>query len=291
MDYFKDAEHCFDLDPDTCVSEGAAYHAASLEGMIDDDKFVGLLDATAMNMGIKLDNDIFDVVVPIGKTLPNSIEKFFTTTVDAQKSVQIVVGQTKTQTKKFGNTKVIGTFDLRMPDNNLPRGQKRIKVVFNLGSSGDVEVIAHEVSESGEELPNAEKISIKKDKTRLTDEEIQELYERYEKTKATEAKWIERCEKVKELEETILRMGEEAGRLPDGHPKKKGLLSLFKENNFWFEREVKSQKDTDDEEMVLKVQERLADLAAAYAALSEAQPEPTPEAAKPEEEFIPREEL
>lgn len=291
MDYFKDAEHCFDLDPDTCVSEGAAYYAASLEGMIDDDKFVGLLDATAMNMGIKLDSDVFDVVVPIGKTLPNSIEKFFTTTVDGQKSVQIVVGQTNTETKRFGNTKIIGNFDLRMPDNNLPRGQKRIKVIFDLSSSGDVEVSAHEVSESGEILPNAEKISITKDKTRLTDEEIQEMHEKYERTKATEAKWIKRCEKVKELEETILRLGEEVSRLPDSHPKKKGLVSLHKENSFWFEREVKSQKDTDDEEMLLKVQERLADIASAYAALSETQPEPAPEAAKPEEEFIPREEL
>ncbi|KAI5183017.1 heat shock 70kDa protein 1/2/6/8 [Nematocida sp. AWRm78] len=297
MSEFTRANHCFDLDPDTCVSVGAAYYAASLEGMIDEDQFVALVDAIPMNMGIKLDQDMFDVMAEAGAQVPNVFEKYFTTTSDAQKSVRIVVGQTHSTTKRFSNTKTVGTFDLNMPHNTLPRGKKRIKVTFDIGSAGDMIVKATEVGEDGTDLPNGQTISITKDKTRLSDKEIEELNKKYEKTKETEAKWLEKCEKTKELEETVLRFRDEAAMLPETHPKKKVLNDLYKESNYWIEMEVKNRNDISDDEMVQKIQEKLTDLASAYAALGEEQEpvgKPEPEKAQaPEEaeEFIPKEDL
>ncbi|KAI5161723.1 hypothetical protein NEAUS04_0682 [Nematocida ausubeli] len=296
MSEFTEANHCFDLDPDTCVSVGAAYYAASLENMIDEDNFVALIDAIPMNMGIKLDQDMFDIMAEAGTQVPNIFEKYFTTTSDAQKSVRIVVGQTHSTTKRFSNTKVIGTFDLNMPNNELPRGKKKIKVTFDFGSSGHMVVKATEVAEDGTDLANGNSIPITKEKTRLTDKEIEELNSKYEKTKETEAKWIEKCDKVKEIEEAVLRFREESAMLPDTHPKKKVLGDLYKEASFWVEMEVKNKNDVGDEEMIQKIQEKLADLASAYAALGEGQEAaPKPESQKaPEaeaEEFIPKEDL
>ncbi|KAI5190091.1 heat shock 70kDa protein 1/2/6/8 [Nematocida minor] len=291
MTEFPKADHCFDLDPDTCVSVGAAYYAASLEGIISDENYVVLVDAIPMNMGIKLDQDMFDVMAEAGKQVPNTFEKYFTTTVDAQKTVQIVVGQTPTQTKQFSKTKMVGTFNLDMPNNDLPRGKKRIKVVFDFGNVGDIEVTAYEVAENGDVLSNASKIAITKNKTKMTEEEKNEMKARYQETKEKEAKWLEKCEKMKELDEAINRIGEEASRLPDTHPKKKGLLSLHKENSFWYEREIKNEKLLGDEEMIQKVQDRLLDLSAAYSALSDTEAEKTEEAKPEAEEFIPREDL
>ncbi|KAI5180357.1 molecular chaperone DnaK [Nematocida sp. AWRm80] len=290
MKLFPEAKHCFDLDADTCVSIGAAYHAATHENLIDEKDYIALIDALPMNMGIRLDQDMFDVMAKAGAQVPNTFTKIFATTTDAQKSVQIEIGQTSTETKKFSNTKIVGRFRLDMPHNNLSRGKKLIEVTFDFGNGGDIEVVAKELGET--ENKNENKIIIKKEEAQMSSADIAKMNEEYEKTRYEEEIWLNKCEAVKKLEEFLHEIDAQAKQLPDTTPKKKDIQTLYKENQYWFDKEVKNREDIPHEEMIEKVNEKMAEIKTALEALTattsapeETQPQPQPE------EFIPKEDL
>lgn len=297
METFPNANHCFDdldLDADTCVSVGAAYHAAANENLIKEEDYLGLVDALAHNTGLRLDQDIFDVMAKAGDKVPNVFIKTFATTVDGQKSVQIEIGQTPTETKKFSNTKVVGKFKLDMPHNNLPRGQKLIQVSFDFGSGGDIEVTAKEIGVEGKELENSQKIVIKKEDTRMDDKEIEKMNLEYEKNRAAEDVWFAKCDAVRKFEDLLLEIKGALEHLPKESAKREELKNLHEENKYWIKTKNDNQDKLSDQQVLDEVQEKAEEVRKAFEAISQASDEGTaaeePKAAE-EEEFVPREDL
>lgn len=291
MEVFNKANHCFDLDADTCVSVGAAYHAAAHENLLDKKSYVGLIDALPMNIGIKLNEDMFDVMAKSGTSVPNRFTKMFATTSDSQKVVQIAVGQTSTETRRFSKTKKVKEFSLEMPENNSPRGQKLIEVTFDLGGGGDIEVEAREIGlEKGRE--NVKRVIIKKKEMLMSQNEIDEMLRNYEETRQDEEVWVAKCQASSELEQLLDEIKKRAAQFPEGSNKRIELNHLYSENHYWFEREVKNQADVKDEIMLDKIREKMAELKTAFDALASSTAEEA-EGKKEaeEEEYIPQEDL
>ncbi|KAI5188645.1 heat shock 70kDa protein 1/2/6/8 [Nematocida sp. AWRm77] len=292
MEIFENANHCFDLDADTCVSVGAAYHAAANENLINEKDYIALIDALPMNMGIRLDQDMFDVMAKAGDKVPNSFAKTFATTADGQKSVQIEIGQTSTETKKFSNTKIVGNFKLDMPQNNLPRGQKLIQVTFDFGSGGDIEVTAKEL---GEEKENTQKIIIKKEDTRMDDKELEKMNAAYEKNREEEDIWFAKCGAVRKFEDMLLEIHHAVSRLPKDSSKREELNNLHEENKYWIKTKNENHDKLSDQQLLDEVQEKEEEVRKAFLAISESAEEegakPAEEEKEEAEEYVPREDL
>lgn len=295
MEVFNKAIHCFDLDADTCVSVGAAYHAAAHENLLDKNSYVGLIDALPMHIGIRVDNDKFDVMAKSGTSVPNRFTKMFTTTQDSQKAVQIVVGQTSSETKRFSKTKKVKEFSLEMPENNSLRGKKLIEVTFDLGGGGDIEVEAREIGlEQGRE--NVKRVTIKKKEMLMSQEEIDEMLRNYEETRPDEEVWVAKSEASSELRRLLENIKDHADRLPEGSNKRIEINHLYSENKYWFDKEVGDQEEgmgvAKDEIMLDKIREKTAELKTAFDALVSSTAEET-EGKKEteEEEYIPQEDL
>ncbi|OAG29419.1 heat shock 7kDa protein 1/8 [Nematocida displodere] len=289
MDIFDQADHCFELDADTCVSVGAAYHAAAHENLIESKDYIALIDALPMNMGIRLHDDVFDVMAKAGTQVPNRFHKTFATTSDGQKSVQIDIGQTPTETRRFTSTKTVGQFKLDMPENNQPKGKKLIEVTFDFGGGGDIEVEAKEIgNEKGED--NVHKITIKKQDSFMKQEEVEEMYEKYEKIRHEEDIWAAKGEAVRAFERLLDEILARAGTFDEGSDKRGELSRLHSENQYWLEHEIKNQTSLKDETLLDKVQEKTSELRAAFEALAASSEEAQPEE-KAEEDYIPRDDL
>lgn len=296
MEQFPNANHCFDLDADTCVSVGAAYHAAANENLIGSDFYISFIDALPMNMGIKLDQDIFDVMAEANMTVPGTVKKTFATTVDGQKSVIIEIGQTPSMTKRFSNTIPVGKFKLDLPNNDMPRGKKLIEVVFDFGGAGDIEVTA---VEQGVENGSKNKIIITRDQHKVKDSEFKRMLLNYEKNRKEEDIWVARCDAGRKLEELILEIEMRRDQLPDG-PKKEECTLLAKETQMWYNRNIKEKTSSiNNAEALELINNKHKDVQAAFQLLVSAEdaaekmpiPETVPEQKKEEEEPIPREDL
>jgi len=293
MEIFENAEHSFDLDPDTCVSVGAAYHAAATEGYIKEKDYIALVDALPMNVGIRLDKDIFGLMAKAGEKVPNTFTQVFATTGDAQKTVTIEIGQTPTSTKRFSATKMIGKFSLNMPNNNLPRGQKLIEVTFEFENGGDISVKARELGVDGKE-ENRQEIVIKKDDTRMEDREIERMNKDYKERKHEEEIWLNMHEEHKKFEELLANIKEAASQVPESSKKRAELENLYNENNFWAKTKRENHEKLSDEQMVKALEEKRKEVEEAFQAIAKSAKEETggEEAQKKEEEEnIPREDL
>ncbi|KAI5184367.1 heat shock 70kDa protein 1/2/6/8 [Nematocida homosporus] len=293
MEQFPNADHCFELNADTCVSVGAAYHAAAHENLISADNYVALVDALPMNVGLGLVNNIYEVMAKAGMQVPNTITKIFATTSDAQKSVQIEIGQASTETKKFSNTKIVGRFKLDMPHNNLPKGKKLIEVTFDFGNGGDIEVTAKEL---GEEKGNEQKIVIKKEATLMDEKEIERMNKQYEETREEEDVWFARCEAGKKLEDFIAEILARKDQLPDGSRKEECTV-LANETQVWYNRNIKDKEATlDNAEALELITTKHKDVQSTFDLIMSSTDEATApkeeeKAPTPEEEFVPREDL
>ena len=126
------------LNPDEAVAIGAAIQGAILSG----DNSVGdvvLLDVIPLSLGIETVGGVFTKMVEANTTIPTKKTEIFSTAVDNQTSVEVVVYQG--ERAMCAQNKLLGRFHL---DGILPalRGVPQIEVTFDVDANGILNVSA-----------------------------------------------------------------------------------------------------------------------------------------------------
>jgi molecular chaperone DnaK len=121
------------VNPDEVVAVGAALHAASLSGAMEE---VLLLDVTPLSIGVETGGGVFYKLIERNTTIPATKRELFTTSVDNQPFVPIHVLQGERE--MAADNKTLAKFELS-PIPPAPRGVPQIEVAFNV----DAEAILH----------------------------------------------------------------------------------------------------------------------------------------------------
>ncbi len=126
------------VNPDEAVSLGACLQGAVLSG----DKSIGdilLLDVIPLSLGIETEGGVMTKLIEANTTIPTKKTETFTTAVDNQPSVEVVVLQGERVMAK--DNKSLGRFHLDgiIP---APRGIPQIEVTFDIDANGILTVSA-----------------------------------------------------------------------------------------------------------------------------------------------------
>ena len=123
---------------DLCVAEGAAIQASIINGDSSASDIV-LLDVTPLSYGIDTLGGVFAKIIESNTTIPCKREQVFSTAVDNQPNVDLVVAQGERPMTK--ENKQVGMFRL---DGILParRGVPQIQVTFDIDANGILKVTA-----------------------------------------------------------------------------------------------------------------------------------------------------
>ena len=140
------------VNPDECVSIGAAIQAGIIVGEVKD---MLLLDVTPLSLGIETLGGVSTKLIERNTTIPVRKSQIFSTAADNQPSVDIHVLQGERE-MAAGN-KTLGRFELSdIPP--APRGVPRIEVAFDIDANGIVHASAKDLGTGKEQ-----KITIQSD--------------------------------------------------------------------------------------------------------------------------------
>ncbi len=127
--------------PDEIVALGAAAYAGILAGIEKED--AALLDVTPHDIGIRVGDSSYSVIIPRNAMLPVRANKLFATTRDNQEFVQIEVYQGDSD--ELSDNKKLGQITLaELPPG--PAGKVRIELVVTISVESILSVTARELS-------------------------------------------------------------------------------------------------------------------------------------------------
>ena len=191
------------INPDEAVAYGAAVQAAILSGdQHDSIKDVLLVDVAALSLGIETAGGVMTNILDRNTRIPAKQSKTFTTYADNQPAVTIQVFEGERAMTKDNNK--LGTFDLTgIPP--APRGVPQIEVTFDLDVNGILNVTAADKS-SG----NSKNITIKNDRGRLTQADIDRMLSEAEKYKEEDEKQRKRVAARNQLESSAYQFKQAA---------------------------------------------------------------------------------
>ncbi|MCR5833876.1 MAG: molecular chaperone DnaK [Selenomonadaceae bacterium] len=127
------------INPDECVSVGAAIQGGVLAGEFGKGNEILLLDVTPLSLGIETLGGVCTKIIERNTTIPTQKSQVFSTAADNQSSVEIHVLQGERE-MAAGN-KTLGRFVLSdIPP--APRGIPQIEVTFDIDRNGIVNVSA-----------------------------------------------------------------------------------------------------------------------------------------------------
>ena len=176
---------------DEAVALGAARQANVIMGGEGSEDATLLLDVTPISLGIETMGEVMTTLIPANTTIPTSKTQVFTTAVDNQPAVSIVVLQGERPMSK--DNKVIGRFDLDgiAP---APRGVPQIEVKFDIDANGILSVSAKDLATQKEQH-----ITINNQNS-LSKEEIEKIKADAEKFKAEDEKKMKEIEELNQME-------------------------------------------------------------------------------------------
>ncbi len=161
---------------DEAVALGAAIQAKAIVNPEESDTL--LLDVTPITLGIEVNGNMMGKLIEANTTIPAKKSQIFTTAVDNQPGVSIVVLQGERPMSR--DNKVIGTFQLDgiMP---APRGVPQIEVTFDIDANGTLTVTAVD------KATNKEQHITISDSNSLSQDEIDRIKKEAEEHKAEDA--------------------------------------------------------------------------------------------------------
>ena len=195
------------VNPDECVSVGAAIQGGVLVGEVKD---VLLLDVTPLSLGIETLGGVCTKIIERNTTIPTHKSQVFSTAADNQPSVDIHVLQGERE-MAAGN-KTLGRFELSdIPP--APRGVPKIEVSFDIDANGIVHVSAKDLGTGKEQ-----KITIQSDGG-MSKEDIDRMVKEAEAHAAEDKKQKEAIDVknqadsfVYQAEKTIKDLGDKADK-------------------------------------------------------------------------------
>ena len=195
------------VNPDECVSVGAAIQGGVLVGEVKD---VLLLDVTPLSLGIETLGGVCTKIIERNTTIPTHKSQVFSTAADNQPSVDIHVLQGERE-MAAGN-KTLGRFELSdIPP--APRGVPKIEVSFDIDANGIVHVSAKDLGTGKEQ-----KITIQSD-SGMSKEDIDRMVKEAEAHAAEDKKQKEAIDTknqadsfVYQAEKTIKDLGDKADK-------------------------------------------------------------------------------
>ena len=192
-DYFGGKELNKSVNPDEAVAYGASIQASILNGDNEEaTRDMLLIDVTPLSLGLETAGGIMTPLIPRNSSIPTKQSQTFSTYADNQPGVLIQVYEGERQFTKDNN--LLGKFQLDgIPP--APRGVPQIEVSFDVDSNGILNVSACDKA-SGK----SQKITIKNDKGRLSQEDIDRMVNDAEKYKEQDDLLKQRIDAKNELE-------------------------------------------------------------------------------------------
>jgi len=168
QEFFDGKELNKGINPDEAVAFGAAVQGGILsgEGGAETADLL-LLDVTPLTLGIETEGGVLTKLIERNTVIPTKKTDSFTTTSDNQAVVNIAVYEGERTMVR--DCHKLGQFDITgIPPS--PRGTPQIDVTFEIDANGILVVSAHEKGTG-----KIEKIEIKNDKGRLSEDQIEKM--------------------------------------------------------------------------------------------------------------------